>query len=226
MFINDHISSVMSKMDRRLKIVSKTDAFTVKFCNLKWLKLFNYLVVDGVSNRIVSIKDITNEVVFKDDISASIKIELPNTAFFVGSQMQTSSEWLLFSNDYEEKVPFVWLNFPAGIRNQSDENKLQDYFEKWTGIRLFFIGDMDRSQWMARETIEKRTKIINEWAKAFVKAVKYPYEIDGNVTYYFYPIFGRESEKGATQDIIDGNLSAVGIDFNIKVMQDLNCKNC
>ncbi len=226
MFIDDHISNVISKIDRRLKVVSIIDANTVKLCSFKWIKLFKYILVDGVKNRIVSINDVTSEVVFEDDISTGVKFEMPNVAFFIGSHMQTSSEWLLFSNDYEEKVPFIWLNFPAGITNVSQESELEDYHDIWRGVRLFFVGDADRSQWMARETIEKRTKIINLWTKAFVKAVKYPYEIDNNVTTRYYPIFGKESEKGAIEDIIEGNLSAVGIDFNLKVMQDLSCEDC
>lgn len=226
MFIDDYISAIISKIDRKLKIDSVIDANSVKLCSLKWIQLFKYILVDGVKNRIVSINDVTSEVVFADDISGGVKFEMPNVAFFIGSHMQTSSEWLLFSNDYEDKVPFIWLNFPAAISNLSDEKGLQDYYEIWRGLRLFFIADADRSQWMARETIEKRTKIINEWSKAFVKALQFPYEVSGNVTNYYYPIFGKESEKGAIQDIIEGHLSAVGINFDLKVMQDLNCKNC
>jgi len=225
MFIDDYISHIISKMNQSLKVVQFNGDDNVTFCDNKWIKLFNYILIDGEKVYIKSFEE-NGTVTFTVNVNGFTEFKLPSVVFFVGSQMQTSSEFLIYSNQYEEKVPFIWLNFPAGINSVQDASKLEEWFEQWNNIRLFFVADMDRSQWMAKETIEERTKIIHTWSKEFVRAIKYPYELEGNVQYFYYPIFGKEEETGTVQDIIDGNLSAVSIDFTLNILEDLNCSSC
>jgi len=225
MFIDDYISEIKENINRTLKVTAINSDDNISFCDNKWIKLFTYILVEKEKVYIKKIEE-DNSITFNTNVNGNSVFSLPSVVFFVGSQIKTSSEFLLFSNQYEDKVPFVWLNFPAGISSEEDLTSLETWHEQWSNIKLFFIGDMDRVQWSSKTTIEERTKIIKLWSSAFVKAVRFPYEIDDSVSYSYYPIFGKEDETGAVKDIIEGNLSGVGINFKLNVLQNLNCSNC
>ncbi len=227
-YIDDHISEILSKINRELKVLSVIPDGVdniVEVCNFKWLKLFQHLIIDGVPSPIIEISDEFNTVrVMNSNVTLNSVVKLPDTPFFIGSRMVTSSEWLLYSHDYKDKVPFVWLNFPAGIEKIINGSRTEN--EIWNNIRLFFVADMDRAQWVSKETIDNRTKILSLWANSFIKSVRYPLGIDSSITEFPHPIFGVETENGAIKDIIDGNLSAVSIDFDLSVLEcecDCDC---
>lgn len=224
-FIDEIITEVLSNIDRKLKVETILTNTKVKFCNLKWSSLFRFLQVDGIDNAIVSI-DFENEIIeFKNNISSVTNFVIPDTVFFIGSRMITSSEFLLYSNDYREKVPFVWLNFPAGVTSSIDSSGLSPILEQWQNVRLFFVGDMDRSQWLSKQTIDFRTKILYDWAKAYTDAFNHTngVEISDESSFNYFPIFGKENENGAIEDIIEGNLSAVSVTIDINLLSK-KCK--
>lgn len=223
-YIDDYITEILSKINRELKVLSVIPDGVdniIEVCNFKWLKLFNHLIIDGVESPILSIDESNRTIlVMNPNVTVNSVVKLPDTPFFIGSRMITSSEWLLYSNDYRDKVPFVWLNFPAGIEKITNDKEYQ--VELWKNIRLFFVADMDRSQWVSKETLDNRTKVLSIWANFFKKAVQYPLEIESKITEFPHPIFGVETENGAIKDIIDGNLSAVSIGFDLTV-KEVDC---
>lgn len=223
-YIDDYISTIISNIDRKLKpleVVSSGNESIITLCSYKWMKLFNHLIIDDVLSPIISINEtFTTVKVMNANVTINSIVKLPDTPFFIGSRMVTSAEWLTYSNDYRDKVPFVWLNFPAGIEKVTNGKEYQ--VELWNNIRLYFVADMDRSQWISKETIDNRTKVLSVWVNFFKKAVQYPFEIESTITEFPHPIFGVETENGAIKDIIDGNLSAVSIDFDLTV-KEVDC---
>lgn len=219
MFINNHLSELLKVLNIELKAVEQIDSKTLRFDDVQWAGLYNYISVNGTLKRIESVNQESNLITFTGDVLKSDTIRLPEPTLFVGSRMVTSSEFHIYSNDYNEKLPMLWLNFPSNISLHEPEKSLGlNYDELWKNLRLFFIADSDREQWTSKETLEFRTEVLTKMARYFIKNISYPYKVsfkDDIATYKFLPIFGIETEKGAIKEIIEGNLSAVFIDFNL-----------
>ena len=219
MYIDEYIQAIINNIDRGLSVLSATvngaDTDIILLDN-RWLSLFNYVLINDVLVRIKAFDLPNKKITVEGNFLDSDILKIPDTVFFVGSRMVSSSEWLLYSNDYKDKVPFVWLNFPSNILERRQEDNV--YLSEWENLRLFFVSDADRSQWISKETIELRTRVLRIWVQAFIQSVRFPLEIIGDVTQSAHPIFGIEQADGAVEDFFNGNLSAVSVAFNFGVL--------
>lgn len=217
-FVDKHLSNLVKVLEVELKPREQVTANTIRFDSVKWAGLYNYILVNGQLKRISKIDESLNHIEFKDNVNVVDTYMLPEPSFFIGSRMVTSSEFNLYSNDYNDKLPMIWLNFPANVTLDEHDSVESTIREVWRNIRLFFIADSDRTQWTSKETLELRTKVLTEMARYFSNNAPYPYKLlfNNNVkTYKFLPIFGVEDANGAVREIIEGNLSAVFIDFDL-----------
>lgn len=224
-FIDEILQKSFSLIDRTIKPKTYISTTEIEFCDVRWLPLFNHVIMTGnVSNKIVSING--NTVTLANP-TVGTSFTIPDTVFFVGSQMKTSSEWIMYSNDYADKVPFLWLEFPSRSSEEVSTNKLSNVYSTWRSVSLFFIADVDRSAWISQETLDKRTKILRKWLAAWETAINEQMKRDCefvNITRDYFPIFGIEQQNGSVRDIIEGNLTAVSALFDLNVFK--TCCEC
>ena len=226
-FLSDIIPVILSKVDRKLKVTSIVDDYTVKVCDLKWSSLFTYLIVDGGKQPIQNI-DIDNSMItFVNSIAGFTSISVPDVEFFIGSERESNKEWLNFSNDMLKKIPFVWCNLTPATQIEVYDG-LSPYDEGFSNVELFFIGDMNKSQWIVKQTIEQRIKSLKSWAKAFIDVLRnntvgVSIENQNNPIMRVFTELGKYDSSGMTKQIISSNLSAVMLEIDFDVNKE-KCK--
>lgn len=218
-FLDDIVTNILSKVDRTLRVTNYVDDFTIEVCSIKWAGLFNAINVDGVSVRIDKI-DVENSLVkFKTSIAGATKFEMPNVEFFIGSERDANKEWTNFSNDMLKKIPFVWCNLTSQMRVDVADSMLP-YDETYNNVELLFIADMNKSQWLVKQTLNQRTKLLKAWAKSFIDVLQsnsIGITLETQPQLAFFPEFGREDSSGVRREIIAANLSAVALTFDMNV---------
>lgn len=219
LFIDDIITNILSKVDRRLKVKRQIDDYTIEVCNVKWSGLFHSLIIDGDLVEIEFIDKVNGTIKFKESIVGKVKFEIPNVEFFIGSENKTNKEWTNFSHDMLKKIPFIWCNLTSNMRVDVMDSS-SPFGEVYNNVQIFFIADMNKTQWLVKQTLEERTKLLKTWAKFFIDAIQsnaFGVSFNGTPQLAFMPELGRENERGVSGEIISANLSAVILTFDLNV---------
>lgn len=211
-------------MDRRLTVTEFVTNKAIRVCNIKWLPLFNSVWVDGLPVGIVSIDFENNIIYLGENVSNATEFLIPEVPLFVGTRMKTSSEWLNYSSNNSKKIPFIWLSFNPNPTSSKPLDPLSSIYESWSNVQMYFISDIDRTNWETTVIIEERLKYLYEWSEWFIRSVK---SLDwlllsSDTSSNYFPVFGVEQSNGSIKDIIDDNLCAVSLLFSID-NYDRNC---
>lgn len=223
MFIYDIIEKNLSTLDRTLHVTAIGNGW-IRVCDLKWVGLFGLVLVDGVEIQYSAIDEETNTIFILGNYNENTEFKLPESPLFVGTHRKASSEWLNYSNDLKDKIPFVWFSlFPNPTKTKSTDRS-SIVVDSWSNVRIYFCADIDRTQWVTVEILERRAKWLDAWAEAFCNNFDNYLGIDlvGSPTFNYYPVFGVEQSDGMIKDIIDSNLASVGISIDL----DVKFKEC
>lgn len=224
---------IINKLDNQLRVESfsavANNEQTVTFCDIKWLKLYEFVTVNNVK---LIVKSITNNtVVFKittQSINYSTLVLIQKPLFFNGTLSNTKYEWSKYLNDFgvnseRDKLPFIWLVSPTDeITNGYDQGSTRTatcklWFVHWSDWNLLNI---DRQN----EAIRPLYSLVNAFQQAIVKNGSM-FKGFNQYTTRDFPKFGVENTNGIEKQIFDSTLSAVEFDVNLEIFARY-CENC
>jgi hypothetical protein len=224
-FITDIVQDVISKMDYKLKVVSVTDDTDVKVCDLRWSMLFNQLIVNDEFVDIVSVDNETNTIVLDGIISLNDVIKMPNPFYLGGTRYATNKEWIQASERESDKLPLIWLSFSPNPTERQITDKLSSLWSTWQGVTLFFCDNYNSLNWITADQVENKIKPLRSLALEFTDTIDRDLLLDfnGDISRNHFPIFGTENSNGIDKRVIDAELSAVKLAFNLDVYKNYKC---
>jgi hypothetical protein len=225
-------AEVVDKLDNRVKVnsagvwdsVTKTQVVTL--CNEKWLKLYGFVyntlgtrleVVSYNQNGTItlSVPDAPNAVAKGQNLTINRPV------FFHGTWYNTTEEWIKFSEDERDKLPFIWLVYPV----DEQFNEPQNAVERQSPARLVFVHWSDWLNSTNNDRMQDSVKPLTALVSEFIAT------IDRNRAIFrerqgfrmkSYPKFGTETERGIVA-VFDSTLSAVEVDVNLSIFHKNSC---
>lgn len=224
---------IINKLDNQLRVESfsavANNEQTVTFCDIKWLKLYDFVYANNIKVDIQSIDG--NTVVFAittQSIDYQTLVLLQKPIFFNGTLSNTKYEWTKYLNDdginsERDKLPFIWLVSPTDeITNGYEQGSLRTatcklWFVHWSDWNLLNI---DRQN----EAIRPLYALVNAFQQSIVRNASV-FKGFNQYTTRDFPKFGVENANGIEKQIFDSTLSAVEFDVNLEIFARY-CENC
>jgi hypothetical protein len=231
--INETIQEeIIDKLDNVLIIESVqpviNDAQAVTFCCLKWLKLYNFVTLNGVQYPCVSVNVNTKTVVFDmptgaDAFTVFDEPTLNRPLLLNGTLKNATEEWANLSLNEREKLPFLWLVSPTLERLAPLDSGLW----KTSDVKLWFVHWSDWTQkniTRQAEAIKPLMALIQSFTDA-IDENSVTFEGYEGVDLRDFPKFGTLNEKGIDKVIFPSTLSAVEFDISLKLFRKY-CEKC
>lgn len=215
---------IINKLDNTLKVISASavvnNVQTLTFCNIKWLELYK-VFVGGL--EVVSISGNSVSVTTSTPIQVGAILEIPRPVFFHGTPLNTVQEWHEFSTNEKDKLPFIWLVTPTDENYQDRKSTI----ERISNCKLFFVH---WSNWLElnQNRVNETIKPLHELVDAFLnKTNNNPSVFDrlsNNGRRKEYPKFGRETQKGIEEVIMNSTLGAISLDIELRIKKSYICE--
>jgi len=231
--INETIQEeIIDKLDNVLIIEAVmpvvNDAQLVTFCCLKWLKLYNFVTLNGVQYPCVSVNVNTKTVSFEiptgaDAFTVFDEPTLSRPLLLNGTLKNATEEWANLSLNEREKLPFLWLVSPTLERVAPLDSGLW----KTSDVKLWFVHWSDWTQkniTRQAEAIKPLMALIQSFTDA-IDANSVTFEGYEGVDLRDFPKFGTLNEKGIDKVIFPSTLSAVEFDISLKLFRKY-CEKC
>ena len=219
---------ILDYLDTSLKIksIDDTTATTqdITFCCLKWLKLYDFIIVDGINYEVIEYIN-NNSVRISLDGNSPLTLNSPvnigTPQFFDGTLNVLTNEWVNFSNGNsrvkdKDKLPFVWLVSPTSEDFQAGDTNI----ERLSTLNLWFVHWSDWTKLNAyrqSESIKPLLALVDE----FVEVIERRTEVFETLESYNtrdFPMWGQESADGITQVITGSTLSAVEVGLTATIL--------
>jgi hypothetical protein len=202
----------------------------VKFCDNKWLRLYNKVnvVIDEVDTEIDVVETGVAEWQYDEDGYVNFTINSADEIFdlltaatlnrpisFNGTLSNTKLEWAKYSNDERDKLPFIWLVSPTSTTGTQQV----DGGVKNSAWKLWFVHWSNWSK-LNDDRQEEAVRPLFALYSEFMKTIeRLTYVFDGydNVTTRDFPKFGTETPNGIDKTIFDSTLSAIETDVTVKI---------
>jgi len=224
---------IINKLDNTLRVESFSQVANseqvVTFCNVKWIKLYEFAYVNGVELQVKSIDG--NEVTFtitSQSINYQTLVTIKKPLFFNGTLSNTKYEWSKYLNDdginsERSKLPFIWLVSPTDeITNGFEQGSTRTsqcklWFIHWSDWNLLNIDRQD-------EAVKPLYALMDEFQRTILRNASF-FKGFNSFTTRDFPKFGTESQNGIEKQIFDSTLSAVEFDVNLEIFARY-CENC
>lgn len=231
---------VIDFLDNVLKVVA-VEAPTgfpgtqrVKFCDNKWIKLYNKVTFGGNTIEVVK----TNgEYQYDEDGFINFTVEAAEEEFFLatkptlqrprlldGTLSNTKLEWSAFwKKDRQNNLPFIWIVSPT---NEVHRN-LDSGIGKESQLRIWFVYFSNwnkKNDYRQSKAIEPLFDLIKEFINTINRRADVFEGYDNFIT-EDYPKFGIEGPNGVETTIFDENLSAVKMDISLRLFSKY-CEIC
>lgn len=215
---------IVDKLDNQLKVIRASsvvnDIQTLEFCDIKWLELYN-VFIGGL--QVVNISGNSVDVATSTPISVGTVLEIQRPVFFHGTPLNTVQEWHEFSTNEKEKLPFIWLVTPTDDNYQDRKSTI----ERIDNCRLFFVH---WSNWLElnQNRVNDTIRPLHSLVDAFInKTNNNPTVFDrlqNNGRRKEYPKFGRETQKGIEEVIMNSTLGAISLDVEFRIKKSYICE--
>jgi hypothetical protein len=228
----DHLISdivkqhIVDLLDNEVRIIragtwsSVTEMQTVTFCDIKWLRLYNQFL-EG--QEVISIVGNQVTLTTSQPLAQGETLTIERPKFFHGTPYNTVQEWHDFTTNEREKLPFIWLVTPSNERFNDYKTTIQ----RVSSCQLFFVHWSDwqmLNQNRVNETIEPLHRLIDNFVETIDDNVRAFGKLDNRGQRRDYPKFGRESNKGIEEVIMNSTLGAVRLEIDLRIKRDLKCK--
>lgn len=220
---------IIAKIDNVLTVSYASEVVnqeqTVRFCDMKYLRLYLGFVMGNNGYSIISIdgEEVTVTVFDGiDPLEVGNQVTIERPFYFRGTPKAVNSEWKAFSDNEMDKLPMVWLVNPV-----EEEFFRNDPKERRSDIRLFILCLADFENDLTKNFREKNITPLLALAKEINNAInKNPSHFNKLNSYRTrdFSKFGVEDRTGIVKYIIDSNLSGVDMRFDLETLTE-NC-NC
>lgn len=222
-FITNIISNIISGIDNSLEVLN-ISGNDIECKNVKYAGLFNN-VIESVSGTptlvgISKVDSVSNKITLKSTPNPSATYSLLDPFFLSGTRYATNREWTNASDREEDKLPLIWFHFNPFPTEVYERNTANAFVSEWTNINVFFLDNYDSLNWITKDNIENKIEPLRALAWAFIESAESQrcgYRVSDKVTYKHYPVFGSENANGIDKKILNADLSAVHINFNLKI---------
>lgn len=230
-FLSDIIEDVVINLDRDLTVTS-SDPVTLYVECLKWVELFDYIEVIRLDDTVYTIRVIEidrehNKISVAEPLGAFAGIRVPQVYYLAGTRYATNREWIDASDNDADKLPLVWNCFnPFPTEVVEDEDSDKPYQSTWQNVSLFLLDNYEPLNWVTRDNIYYKLiplRALADGIKQSIINLSCSLEVAGAVTLKHFPVFGTETQNGAERRIIDSDLTAVGMTFDLRVKSKKNC---
>ena len=216
-----------------IKSIDDTNATTqdITFCCIKWLKLYNFIIVNGVNYEVIEYINSNSVRISLDGnspltLNSSVSIGTP--LFFDGTLNILTLEWTNFSDGQsrikdKNKLPFVWLVSPTSEDFQAGDTSI----ERLSTLNLWFVHWSDWTklqEYRQSESIKPLMALVDE----FINVIRERTEVFDTLESFNtrdFPMWGQESANGITQVITGSTLSAVEVGLTATII-NRTCNNC
>jgi hypothetical protein len=216
-------NGIVQQLNNKLKIIRASavsnNVQTLHFCDIKWLELYKEfkggVEVLNIAGNSVDVSTSTPFIVGQE-----LEIDVPK--FFHGTPLNTVQEWHEFSTNEREKLPFIWLVTPVQERHQDRRLTV----ERISNCRILFVhwsNWLELNQNRVNETIRPLHKLVDEFVYTINNNPTSFDRLANNGTRKDYPKFGRETNKGIEEVIMNSTLGAVSLDVELRIKRDLVC---
>jgi len=226
---------ILSYLDTELKLQSIDDTTPttqdLTFCCLRWLKLYNFIIVDGVNYEVSEYLNDNSVRINLDGnspltLNSTVKIGTP--LFFDGTLKILTLEWNNFSDgqsriQLKRKLPFIWLVSPTSEDFQGEDTNI----ERLSTLQLWFVHWSDwtkLNQYRQTESVKPLFSLVDEFVSTIERRKEIFEELENYNTRDF-PMWGQEDANGITQVIADSSLSAIEVGLTATILKR-NCNNC
>ena len=223
MFITDIIETIITNIDNSLSVsgISGNDLI----CHdVKYSGLFNNIIetVGGTSTLIpiTKVDKDTGRITLSSAPNPAAKYSLLPPFFLAGTRYATNREWTEASDREEDKLPLIWMHFNPFPTEVVERNTANAFISEWENINIFFLDNYDSLNWITKDNIENKIEPLRALAKAFIESAESARcncRLSDRVTFKHYPVFGTENANGINSKILNADLSAVHINFNLKI---------
>lgn len=225
--IQDIVKSIVDDIDKTILIdkIENADLIQTKLfvCSLKWLRVGSVVLDDQDRDAVVTeigdnyiVVQKTNPFTWTSKILTIVK----DIYWFTGTPRATNGEWLEDSTNEDNKTPFVWLVEPT---NETFFNSDQG-LERESNLRIYFL-DQTQPKYTTSQHHELVIKPLRAWVDAFLVAIDKNEDFARFDSYDLKALsrFGVESPQGFEANIIDSNLSAIELRFNLPIRKNAKC---
>lgn len=217
---------IVNKMDNILSVVTSSTN-TVTVCSAKWVRIGKVLT-DSDSNEytITDVNYSTNTITLNTNfIGENDFVTIERPYYFHGTPLVTSEEWGAFTNNEENKTPFVWLIEPVVERLEGRESSRLGEFE----LVCYFVDGRDHVNWTNDNIHEKRSNILYAMANEFVDTIErnpiFP-RLANRGQLRNLAKFGRETQQGFVENILDAQLTALELRLTLPIYKTSNLCIC
>lgn len=225
--VKDEIVEKMDNSLRVVKIVDNGGTYTLTICNsVKWARVKLTISDAALNAYTISAVDYSARLITVTPLGAyawtSTTGTLQKPKFFIGTPMRTNEEWLQFSNDERNKVPFIWMVEPTQERVKPDS----DGKERESDIRIVFIDSNNSPGWITTDVHEKRLKALYNMVSEFFRTIENnPLfgDIESDRQIRNLTRFGTETSNGFERNIIDADLTGIDARVALPIMKQ-SCK--
>jgi hypothetical protein len=231
MLISDIIKQyIVDKLDNTLTILSvqapANDLQTVTFCNIKWLRCYDFIMIGSQAYVVDSYNG--NTVRFEiaegaDPIGVDDIVTINRPLFLNGTLSNTKLEWNKYGDDERAKLPFIWLVSPTDVVTASPQNGRT----KTAPVKLWFVHwsnwqklNADRQD----EAIRPLMALVDEFVDT-IERQSHVFEDYDNFTARDFPKLGVETPNGVGKTLFDSTLSGIEFDSSLKIFHRY-CEKC
>lgn len=220
---------IIDKLDNVLEIVSVGTVAQgkqyVTFSCIKWLKLYDHAIVNGLNYSIDSING--NTVTF---LITNVNVAITNNSvvlvkkplLFNGTLSNTKLEWSKFDTKERNKLPFIWLVSPTDETDNAINSTTLNY-----QLKLWFVHWSDWNKLNADRQDEaiRPLKVLEKYFKEAIKNNASVFNSFTNQTTRDFPKFGTLGTNGIEKTIFDSTLSALEFDISLEIFKRY-CLKC
>lgn len=197
--------------------------YTIDLCKTYWLETQTEIVVDSVTYEVVSVMKDENITVSGTSLPTLTTFNIDAPTFYSGTIAQTNLEMSQDDKDVENRTPMAYL-----FRDIEDTFlPLDNYIERETPIRIFFLDDENFDDFSSRTNSEDLLEPMRQMAYYFVDEVikkdKQLGRIDSNYSVRDYSKFGTEDANGYVNNIFNDQLSGVEVSITLPIKHDYTC---
>lgn len=222
-FVTDIIETIIANIDNSLSVSGITGNDLI--CDdVKYSGLFNNIIETvGTASTLVPITKVdkdTARISLSSPPNPSAKYSLLPPFFLAGTRYATNREWTEASDRDEDKLPLIWFHFNPFPTEVYERNTTSAFVSEWESINIFFLDNYDSLNWITKDNIENKIEPLRALAEAFIESAESTrcnYRLSDRITFKHYPVFGTESASGISDKILNADLSAVHINFNLKI---------
>jgi hypothetical protein len=215
---------IVNKLDNLLKVIRASavvnDVQTLEFCDIKWLELYNEFT-NGL--QVVSVSGNSVDVATSTPITVGTILEIQRPLFLDGTPLNTVQEWHEFNPNEKEKLPFIWLVTAVddGYQNRTSA------IERIVNCQIFFVhwsNWLELNQNRVNDTIRPLHKVIDAFANKVNNNPPVFDRLSNNGTRREYPKFGRETNEGIEEVIMNSTLGAIRYNVELRIKRNYICE--